>query len=277
MPAVGLGTWQSKPNEVREAVKAALLAGYRHIDTALAYGNEHEVGQGIKDSGVPREEIWITTKLDNPWHKRVEEGITSSLKDLGVDYVDLYLMHWPSSTDPDDLKKHYPDWDFTKTWAELEKLPASGRVKNIGISNFGIKNLEKLLPGAKIIPAVNQIELHPNNPSPKLLEYLKEKNIHATAYSCLGSTNSPLAKDQTLAKIAEAKGKTTAQVLLVWGLQRGTSVIPKSVTASRIQDNFKLDFTLTDEEMKQLSSLPDRFKVCGDAWLPVKVFFGDDE
>lgn len=277
MPAVGLGTWQSKPNEVREAVKAALLAGYRHIDTALAYGNEHEVGQGIKDSGVPREEIWITTKLDNPWHKRVEEGITSSLKDLGVDYVDLYLMHWPSSTDPDDLKKHYPDWDFTKTWAELEKLPASGRVKNIGISNFGIKNLEKLLPGAKIIPAVNQIELHPNNPSPKLLEYLKEKNIHATAYSCLGSTNSPLAKDQTLAKIAEAKGKSTAQVLLVWGLQRGTSVIPKSVTASRIQDNFKLDFTLTDEEMKQLSSLPDRFKVCGDAWLPVKVFFGDDE
>lgn len=277
MPAVGLGTWQSKPNEVREAVKAALLAGYRHIDTALAYGNEHEVGQGIKDSGVPREEIWITTKLDNPWHKRVEEGITSSLKDLGVDYVDLYLMHWPSSTDPDDLKKHYPDWDFTKTWAELEKLPASGRVKNIGISNFGIKNLEKLLPGAKIIPAVNQIELHPNNPSPKLLEYLKEKNIHATAYSCLGSTNSPLAKDQTLAKIAEAKGKSTAQVLLVWGLQRGTSVIPKSVTASRIQDNFKLDFTLTDDEMKQLSSLPDRFKVCGDAWLPVKVFFGDDE
>lgn len=277
MPAVGLGTWQSKPNEVREAVKAALLAGYRHIDTALAYGNEHEVGQGIKDSGVPREEIWITTKLDNPWHKRVEEGITSSLKDLGVDYVDLYLMHWPSSTDPDDLKKHYPDWDFTKTWAELEKLPASGRVKNIGISNFGIKNLEKLLPGAKIVPAVNQIELHPNNPSPKLLEYLKEKNIHATAYSCLGSTNSPLAKDQTLAKIAEAKGKSTAQVLLVWGLQRGTSVIPKSVTASRIQDNFKLDFTLTDDEMKQLSSLPDRFKVCGDAWLPVKVFFGDDE
>jgi len=277
IPAVGLGTWQSKPNEVREAVKAALLAGYRHIDTALAYGNEAEVGQGIKDSGVPREEIWITTKLDNPWHKRVEEGITSSLKDLGVDYVDLYLMHWPSSTDPDDLKKHYPDWDFTKTWAELEKLPASGRVKNIGISNFGIKNLEKLLPGAKIIPAVNQIELHPNNPSPKLLEYLKEKNIHATAYSCLGSTNSPLAKDQTLAKIAEAKGKTTAQVLLVWGLQRGTSVIPKSVTASRIEDNFKLDFTLTDDEMKQLSSLPDRFKVCGDAWLPVKVFFGDDE
>lgn len=279
IPAVGLGTWQSKPNEVREAVKAALLAGYRHIDTALAYGNEHEVGQGIKDSGVPREEIWITTKLDNPWHKRVEEGITSSLKDLGVDYIDLYLMHWPSSTDPDDLKKHYPDWDFVKTWEQLQKLPASGRVKNIGVSNFAIKNLEKLLndPTCKTVPAVNQVELHPNNPSPKLIDYCKSKDIHCTAYSCLGSTNSPLAKDETLAKIAEAKGKSTAQVLLVWGLQRGTSVIPKSVTASRIEDNFKLDFTLTDEEMQKLSSLPDRFKVCGDAWLPVKVFFGDDE
>lgn len=280
MPAVGLGTWQSKPNEVREAVAAALKAGYRHIDTALAYGNEHEVGQGIKDSGVPREEIWVTTKLDNPWHKRVEEGITSSLKDLGTDYVDLYLIHWPSSSDPEDLKKHLPDWDFIKTWQEMQKLPASGRVKNIGVSNFGIQNMEKLLndPSCKTVPAVNQIELHPNNPSPKLLDYLKQKGIHATAYSCLGSTNSPLAKDETLAKIAEAKGKSTAQVLLAWGLQRGTSVIPKSVTASRIEANFQLDgWRLTDEEMQKLSSLPDRFKVCGDAWLPVKVFFGDDE
>ncbi|KAG9577849.1 Aldo/keto reductase, partial [Aureobasidium melanogenum] len=212
IPAVGLGTWQSKPNEVREAVKAALLAGYRHIDTALAYGNEHEVGLGIKDSGVPREEIWITTKLDNPWHKRVEEGITSSLKDLQTDYVDLYLMHWPSSTDPDDLKKHYPDWNFVDTWRELQKLPASGRVKNIGVSNFAIKNLEILLKdeSCKTVPAVNQVELHPNNPSPKLIDYCKEKGIHCTAYSCLGSTNSPLAHDEVLKKIAESKGKSTA-------------------------------------------------------------------
>ncbi|KAF4547514.1 Aldo-keto reductase-like protein 21 [Elsinoe fawcettii] len=280
IPAVGLGTWQSSPGEVRGAVKAALLAGYRHIDTALAYGNEAEVGQGIKDSGVPREEIWITTKLDNPWHKRVEEGIESSLKSLGTDYVDLYLMHWPSSTDPTDLKKHHEGWNFVDTWRELQKLPASGRVKNIGVSNFGIKNLEILLndSSCKITPAVNQIELHPNNPSPKLLDYCNKKGIHCTAYSCLGSTNSPLAKDKTLAKIAENKGKSTAQVLLMWGLQRGTSVIPKSVTASRIEDNFKLDgWELTGEEIKQLDSLPDRFKVCGDAWLPVKVFFGDDE
>lgn len=280
MPAIGLGTWQSRPNEVREAVKVALQRGYRHIDTALAYGNEHEVGQGIRDSGVPREEIWITTKLDNTWHHRVEDGITSSLKSLGVDYVDLYLMHWPSSTDPNDLKKHLPDWDFIKTWQEMQKLPASGRVRNIGVSNFAIKNLEKLLndPSTKTVPAVNQIELHPNNPSPKLLDYCKEKGIHCTAYSCLGSTDSPLYKDSTLLQMAEAKGKTPQQLLLMWGLQRGTSVIPKSVTASRIEKNFELDgWELTSEEMNQLSSLKGRFKVCGDSWLPVKVFFGDDE
>jgi len=280
IPAVGLGTWQSAPGQVRDAVKVALQRGYRHIDTALAYGNEKEVGEGIKDSGVPREEIWITTKLDNTWHHRVEEGITSSLKSLGVDYVDLYLMHWPSSTDPNDMKKHLPDWNFVKTWQELQKLPASGRVKNIGVSNFAIKNLEILLndPSCKIVPAVNQIELHPNCPSPKLLQYGNEKGIHSTAYSCLGSTDSPLYKNEALIKLAEAKGKTVQQILLMWGLQRGTSVIPKSVTASRIEKNFELDgWELTADEISQINSMPERFKVCGDAWLPVKVFFGDDE
>ncbi|KAL2052668.1 hypothetical protein ABVK25_006908 [Lepraria finkii] len=280
IPAIGLGTWQSAPSEVRNAVKVALHKGYRHIDTALEYGNEKEVGQGIKDSGVPREEIWLTTKLDNTWHHIVPKGIESSLKDLDTDYVDLYLMHWPSSTDPNDTKKHLPDWDFIKTWQEMQKLPATGKVKNIGVSNFGIKNLEKLLadPSCKTVPAVNQIELHPNNPSPKLVAYNKEKGIHSTAYSCLGSTNSPLYKDPTLLKVAEAKGKTPQQVLLMWGLQKDWSVIPKSVTQARIEKNFELDgWDLSTEEMQKLDGLTDRFKVCGDRWLPVKVFFGDDE
>jgi len=279
IPALGLGTWQSKPNEVEKAVEIALRKGYRHIDTALAYGNEAEVGRGIKNSGVPREEIWLTTKLDNPWHKRVQEGIDSSLKSLGVDYVDLYLMHWPSSTDPDDLKKHYPDWNFVKTWEEMQKIPTS-KARNIGVSNFGIKNLEILLndPTCKKVPAVNQIELHPNNPSPKLVEYNTSKGIHSTGYSCLGSTDSPLYKDQTLLSLAEAKGKSPQQCLLAWGLQKGWSVIPKSVTKERIEKNFELDgWELTGEEVKKLDGLKDRFKVCGDAWLPVKVFFGDDE
>ncbi|GAB1319377.1 Aldo-keto oxidoreductase, NADPH-dependent (Fragment) [Madurella fahalii] len=280
MPAVGLGTWQSKPGEVEKAVEAALRAGYRHIDTALAYGNEKEVGEGIRASGVPREEIWLTTKLDNTWHKQVQEGIDSSLASLGTSYVDLYLMHWPSSTDPSDTKKHYDDWDFVDTWREMQKLVGTGKVKNIGVSNFGIKNLEKLLndPSCKIVPAVNQVELHPGNPSPKLIAYCKEKGIHCSGYSPLGSSGSPLYSNETIASIAKAKNRSAQQVLLMWGLQKGWSVLPKSVTESRIKANFDLDgWSLSDEDIAKIDAIPDRFKVCGDAWLPVKVFFGDDE
>ncbi|KAL2264122.1 hypothetical protein VTK26DRAFT_1991 [Humicola hyalothermophila] len=280
IPAIGLGTWQSKPGEVEKAVEAALRAGYRHIDTAFAYGNEKEVGEGIRASGVPREQIWLTTKLDNPWHKRAPEALRRSIENLGVDYIDLYLMHWPSSTDPDDLKKHYPDWDFVDTWREMQKLMETGKIRNLGVSNFGIKNLERLLndPSCKIVPAVNQIELHPGNPSPKLVEYCKQKGIHCSGYSPLGSSGSPLYSNETIASIAKAKNRSAQQVLLMWGIQKGWSVLPKSVTESRIKDNFDLDgWSLTDEEIAKIDAIPDRFKVCGDAWLPVKVFFGDDE
>jgi glycerol 2-dehydrogenase (NADP+) len=152
MPAVGLGTWQSKPHEVQHAVEWALACGYRLIDTAAAYGNEAEVGAGIKTSGVPRDQIWLTTKLNNPDHKRVPEALESSLKKLGTDYVDLYLMHWPCSSDPDKKKEHYADWTFVDTWREMQKLLDTGKVKNIGVSNFGIKNMEKLLkdPSCKV-------------------------------------------------------------------------------------------------------------------------------
>ncbi|KAG7287458.1 hypothetical protein NEMBOFW57_006969 [Staphylotrichum longicolle] len=280
IPAIGLGTWQSQPGEVGKAVESALRGGYRHIDTAFAYGNEKEVGEGIKASGVPREEIWLTTKLDNPWHKRVAEGIERSLENLGTEYVDLYLMHWPSSTDPDDLKKHYPDWDFVDTWREMQKLVGTGKVKNIGVSNFGIKNLERLLndPSCKIVPAVNQIELHPGNPSPKLVAYCASKGIHCSGYSPLGSSNSPLYSNETLKSIAEAKGRSIAQVILLWGIKKGWSVLPKSVNPDRVKANFELDgWDLTDEEVAKIDGVKDRFKVCGDSWLPVKVFFGDDE
>ncbi|AEO66465.1 ae6e9d32-61d6-48c1-b809-b1540378fd3b [Thermothielavioides terrestris] len=280
IPAIGLGTWQSRPGEVEKAVEAALRAGYRHIDTAFAYGNEKEVGEGIRASGVPREEIFLTTKLDNPWHKRSAEALDLSLANLGTSYVDLYLMHWPSSTDPSDLKKHYPDWDFVDTWREMQKLVGTGKVKNIGVSNFGIKNLERLLndPSCKIVPAVNQIELHPSNPSPKLVAYCASKGIHASGYSPLGSSDSPLYRNETIASIAKAKNRSVQQVLLLWGIKKGWSVLPKSVNPDRVKANFDLDgWDLTDEEMAKIDAIPDRFKVCGDGWLPVKVFFGDDE
>lgn len=137
---------------MEHAVEAALRAGYRHIDTAYAYGNEKEVGKGIRASGVPREEIWLTTKLDNDWHKKVPQAIDASLKNLGTDYVDLYLMHWPASIDAENKSKVYDDWDFVDTWREMQKLLGTGKVRNIGISNFAIRNLEKLLnhPSCKV-------------------------------------------------------------------------------------------------------------------------------
>lgn len=283
IPAIGLGTWQSEPGQVRDAVRIALQNGYRHIDTALAYGNEKEVGQGIKDSKVPREEIWVTTKLNNPWHKRVPEGIDQSLKDLGLDYVDLYLIHWPCSTNPDDEDHVLKDWDYVKTWIEMQKLAGTGKVKNLGVSNFAPKHIKALEahPEFKITPAVNQIELHPNCPSPKYLDYFKSKGIHLTAYSPLGSTNSPLNKHKELNALAESKGKSLAQVLLMWGIQRGTSVVPKSVTESRIKANFEIDgWELSKAEMAKIDGLTERFKVCTDDWLPKdadRVFLGDDE
>lgn len=161
IPAIGLGTWQSEEHATCEAVKHALQKGYRHIDTALNYGNEKEVGEGIRASGVPRDHIWVTTKLDNHWHHRVPEGLDSSLKSLGLEYIDLFLIHFPCSTDPQDRSKHLTNWDFVKTWKEMQKLLCTGKVKTIGVSNFSVSHLERLLndPSCKIIPAVNQIEV----------------------------------------------------------------------------------------------------------------------
>ncbi|CAH0050426.1 unnamed protein product [Clonostachys solani] len=314
IPAVGLGTWQSADSLTRDAVSYALQHGYRHIDTALNYQNEKEVGEGIRMSGVPREDIWVTTKLDNPWHHRALEGLETSLKDLGLDYIDLFLIHFPCSTDPNDSSKHLPDWDYVKTWKEMQKMLGSGKVKNIGVSNFQIRHLEKLLsdPTCKVVPAVNQLEVrqsssrdppyrlnvpcltlffscthitHHYPARPKLLDYCKSKGIHCTAYSCLGgNSSSPINKHTNLSDnlvvemIAKAKGKASAQILLKWGLQRGTSVIPKSVNPTRISSNSDLDgWDLSDAEMAEIDAIPTRVKVVQDDWMPIKVFFGDDE
>ncbi|KAE8375836.1 Aldo/keto reductase [Aspergillus bertholletiae] len=284
VPAIGLGTWQSKPGEVEKAVEAALRSGYRHIDTAAAYGNEAEVGAGIRASGVPRAEIFLTTKLHNQWHTRVSEALGQSLQKLQTTYVDLYLIHWPCATDPNDSTKVVPDWDYVQTWVEMQKLLETGKVKSIGVSNFGISHLERLLhhPSCRVAPAVNQIELHPNRPSPKLVAYNTAKGIHSTAYSCLGSTGSPLYQNQALLDLAQAKGRSVQQVLIRWGLQKGWSVIPKSVNADRIRDNLAVDgWELTGGEMAAIDAIPQRFKVCDGSFLPPvmhdKIFYGDDE
>ncbi|KAG2179092.1 hypothetical protein INT43_001942 [Umbelopsis isabellina] len=272
IPAIGLGTWQSKPEEVYNAVKTAIKSGYRHIDTAYAYGNEDAVGRGIKDAlkeeGLKREDIFVTTKLWSTFHRPndVAKGLDESLSNLGLDYIDLYLMHWPVALTPGkgslfprhedgsrDLDQEIKG-DFTISYLAMEKLVESGKTKAIGVSNFSTHNLDILLKKANIVPAVNQVELHPYLPQHKLLEYCTAKGIHLTAYSPLGSTDSPLQKEADLIAIAEKNNKTVAQTLISWAVQRGTSVLPKSVTPSRIEANFQ-DYKLSEEDFAKINEI----------------------
>ncbi|KDQ52165.1 hypothetical protein JAAARDRAFT_40515 [Jaapia argillacea MUCL 33604] len=251
IPAIGLGTWQSKPGEVKSAVEYALKeAGYRHIDCAWAYGNEKEVGDGIKASGVPRSEIFITSKLWGTFHTKVEECLDQTLAKLGTDYLDLYLIHWPIPLNPngnDPVFPKLPDgtrdidhaWDLKDTWKQMEAVYKKGKVKAIGVSNFSEKKLEEILPTAEVVPAANQLELHLYNPQHKLLAYLKSKGIVAQAYSPLGSTNTPLFADETATELAAKYQLQPADILLGYLLAKGMVVLPKSVTPARIASNFK--------------------------------------
>ncbi|KAJ5810273.1 uncharacterized protein N7503_002491 [Penicillium pulvis] len=269
IPAVGLGTWLSKPHEVEKAVEHALRSGYRHIDAAACYQNENEVGNGWKKSGVPREDIFITSKLWNTHHHpdHVEEGLNQTLKDLQTDYVDLYLIHWPvafehtnetlTPTDPVTKRFRIADVPVADTWAALEKLVAAGKIRSIGISNFTIDATKKLLETAKIVPATNQIEAHPFLQQPELTKFLQDKNILITAYSPLGNNTFGIPRvidDPTVAEIAKKLNKDPAQLLISWAVQRGSAVLPKSVTPSRIETNFE-DFVIPDAEFEALNQL----------------------
>ncbi|KAG2219461.1 hypothetical protein INT45_008109 [Circinella minor] len=263
IPAVGLGTWQSKPEEVYQAVLTAIKAGYRHIDTAFVYRNEAAVGKAIKDSGIPRKELFVTTKLWNNSHspESVKAALDQSLANLQLEYLDLYLMHWPiafqtsSRIFPRDENKKIliGSTDFTETYAAMEKL-LGPRVRAIGVSNFTVANLEKLMKSATITPAAVQVEIHPYFPQTELLEFCEKHNIHVTAYSPLGSTSSPVMQEKIVIDMAEKYKVSPAQVLLAWGVQRNTSVIPKSVTPSRIISNFQ-DVVLTKEDIELLNDL----------------------
>ncbi|KAI6028222.1 NADP-dependent oxidoreductase domain-containing protein [Pisolithus marmoratus] len=248
IPAIGLGTWQSKPNEVARAVDVALGNGYRHIDCAWAYGNEKEVGEGLRASGVPRSEVFITSKLWGTYHRRVEECLDETLANLGTDYLDLYLIHWPVPmnpsgnhpafpTRPDGSRDRDESWDIRDTWKGMEEVLKKGKVKSIGVSNCSEMMVEKILTTANVIPAVNQLELHLYNPQHKLVAYLKAKGIVVEAYSPLGSTNSPLLQDEVATDIAKRHELKTSDVLLGYLLKKDIVVLSKSVNPARIETN----------------------------------------
>jgi methylglyoxal/glyoxal reductase len=244
IPQLGLGVWQTPRGLTREAVLSALRVGYRHIDTASIYGNEADVGRGVHDSGLARSELFVTTKLwnDDQGYDAALRAFDTSTKRLGLDYVDLYLLHWPVAGKRLD------------SWRALEKLHAEGRARAIGVSNFLVPHLRELLAHAKVAPMVNQLELTPFLQRREAVELCRQHDIVLEAYSPL--TRGERLSDPVLVSIAQRVARTPAQVLLRWGIQKGFVVLPKSTRAARIEENAQLfDFALDDAAMEQLDGL----------------------
>lgn len=245
MPQFGLGVWQvDDGDEVIHSVKWALEAGYRMVDTAAAYGNEKGVGQAIKESGVSRDDIFVTTKVanSNQGYEETLAAFEDSIKKLGLETLDLYLIHWPVAE------------SFVDTWKAMEKLYKDGRIRAIGVCNFHQHHFEKLMETAEIKPMVNQIELHPYLNQEPLRQFCKEQDIVVEAYSPLGSGN--LLQNEDLKAIGEKYGKSPAQVMLRWDIQHGIVTIPKSVHKERIQENADIfDFELSQEDMDEIDRL----------------------
>ncbi|WP_321368688.1 aldo/keto reductase [uncultured Draconibacterium sp.] len=254
LPIIGFGTYKSNEQEGIEAVSFALQNGYRLIDTAAFYFNEEAVGKGIKATGIPREEVIVTTKLwrDYLGYKSTKKELEKSLKKLDLDYIDLYLIHWPANS------RNYNDWQNANadTWRAMEELQAEGKIKSIGVSNFWQEHFDALFKTANVKPAVNQIEFHPGYWQPELTAFCKKHDITIEAWS-------PLARgrvfdNETLQKIAKNHQQSIAKVCLRWITQHDVIVIPKSTTNERILDNLKLfDFELTQEEMSLIDNLPE--------------------
>jgi 2,5-diketo-D-gluconate reductase A len=248
IPQLGFGVFQIPPKETAEAVKTALDIGYRHIDTAEMYGNEKEVGQGVRDAGLDRSDVYITSKLNNGFHepddaRRAFDGTLSALE---TDYVDLFLIHWPLPT--------LYDGDFVSTWNVLEEFAADGRARSIGVSNFQVAHLERLAKESSTVPAANQIEAHPYFTNDAVRAYGKEHGIATEAWSPIAQGK--VLDDPVIKKVADVVGKSPAQVVLRWHIQRGDIVFPKSVTPERMKENFALfDFELDGSDMDAITGL----------------------
>jgi 2,5-diketo-D-gluconate reductase A len=257
IPQLGLGVWAVDPAETERVVTEALELGYRHIDTAAAYGNEEGVGKAIAASGLPREEVFVTTKLPNHEHGTTEarNSFRTSLDRLGLDYVDLYLIHWPVP-----LRDRYVD-----TWRTFEELAGEGLIRSIGVSNFLPEHLERLLAETETVPAVNQIELHPIFQQRDVVEYSRSKGIALEGWSPLGAGKYDLGAIPEIAAAADAHGKSPAQVVLRWHLSRDIIVFPKSRNSDRLRQNLDLfDFELSADELAAIDALDRGERIGGD-------------
>lgn len=248
IPQLGFGVFQIKPEETAAAVKTALEIGYRHIDTAEMYGNEKQVAQGIRDAGLDRADVFVTSKLNNGFHKPddARRAFDGTLKALQSDYVDLFLIHWPLPT--------LYGGDFVSTWKVFEEFARDGRARSIGVSNFQVAHLERLANETDTVPSVNQIELHPYFGNEEVRSYGREHGIATEAWAPIAQGK--VLDDPVINRVADARGKSAAQVVLRWHIQRGDIVFPKSVTPERVKENFELfDFELDDSDMAAISAL----------------------
>lgn len=256
IPQLGFGVFKVDPDDTQRVVEDALAAGYRHIDTATGYNNEREVGAAIRASGIDRDELFLTTKLRNDHHKSgdVEEAFGRSLEALGVDFLDLYLIHWPM-----------PDNDrYIQTWKTFETFFAEGRARAIGVSNFLVEHLTRLLAETDVVPAVNQVELHPIFQQRELRAFHERHGIVTEAWGPLGQGKYELFTLPPIQEAAAAHAVTPAQVVLRWHLQTGTVVIPKTTSASRMAENIALfGFELSDAEMQRIDALDENRRVGG--------------
>lgn len=292
MPAFGLGTWKSSPGEVYRAVRTALEVGYRHLDCAAIYGNEQEVGRGIEDAikagDITREELWVTSKLWNNAHRKDDVGpaLDETLKALRVDYLDLYLIHWPIAFQPGvgfaRSREEFltlEEAPLEETWEQMLAERDAQKSRFVGVSNMGPVRIEALTKSVGEAPMVDQVESHPHFQQRELLSYLNEKQILMTAYSPLGSTDRlhrkddepPLLDHEVIEAIATRQGIKAGQVLIAWALHRDTVVIPKSVNPGRIQENLmSLKVTLGEEDMAKIAALEKGYRL-----LDGEIFAGD--